>query len=136
MKRLSIIIIISPEDSRGIVGWRVSAVLFGVQESSRSSKLLGAAEQKHTIAWTEFFIRARIEDAASVAFNSNDTAPFRIANVIRRSVFLPQASPGKSSKIQCRSYDVARAVLGHPGWFDITDVVSLAVFLRLATWII
>jgi hypothetical protein len=73
MKRLCIIAIISPEESRGIVAWRVSAALFGVQEGGRRSKLPAAAEQKHAIAWTEFFIGAGIEDAASVAFNSNDT---------------------------------------------------------------
>ncbi|HEY5766623.1 MAG TPA: hypothetical protein VIS53_02180 [Candidatus Udaeobacter sp.] len=33
-------------------------------------------------------------------------------------------------------YHIARAVLGHSGWFDITDVVSLAAFLNLAPWII
>jgi len=73
-ERLSIIAIISPEESRRIIGWRVSAVLFGVQEGGRRrSKLFAAAEQKHGIAWTEFFVRARVEDAASIAFNSNHT---------------------------------------------------------------
>ena len=33
-------------------------------------------------------------------------------------------------------YHVTCAVLGHSGWFDITDVISLAAFLKLAPWII